>query len=234
MSFDLNDAEQQSSGRKYGPLPLGSKVLLKMEFKEVAKPHPKHKYVFVTSGGLNMAWIEFTVISGEYEGVHWRENWMLPAPMQNATMTEGQTKACAISYSKMKAIVDAHRNIDPTDMSAQARAKRTLGSLMDMNGMTFPASLGLDKGREGTDKNGNKRIYFNNLVGTIVTPDRKDYRMLMGGGEIITDGITKRDSVPAPSQPSSYPSSPADNPFGAPLQENLMPSEAPQMDDCPF
>lgn len=236
MAFDLNDAEVQAERKKYGPVPMGSKVLIRMEYKEASRnPHPKSNYISVSARGLNMAWVEFTVAAGEYEGVRWRENWMLPAGMQSVSMTEGQTKACSITYSKMRAIVEANRGIDPNDKSAQAAGKRKLGSIMDLNGMTFPAVVGLAKeGREATDRNGNSRVYWDNVVSTIITPNRKEYAELMAGGEWINpEGVTSRENGGFRPQ-AAVPSVPNDDPFGGATDSAFGSEMGASSDDCPF
>ena len=232
MAIDFNEAEQQSSGKKYGPVPMGSKVMLKMELKESTNHQANAPFIAVSRGGVNMLWIEFTVMGGEYDGVHWRENWMLPVVSQTVSLTEGQRKGCNISYSRMRAILEAVRHINPSDKSAQANAKRSLATYMDLNGLIFPAVLGIAKeGREGKDRNGNPRIYWDNVVSAVITPDRSDYSNVMSGKDWINpNGITSRDTTPATPAPAQY-----DDPFAsAPSGVQTFPSEQAGVDGCPF
>ena len=61
MAIDFNEAEQQSSGKKYGPVPMGSKGMLKMELKESTNHQANAPFIAVSRGGVNMLWIELTV-----------------------------------------------------------------------------------------------------------------------------------------------------------------------------
>lgn len=203
MSIDLGEFEQQKE-RNYGPVPSGSYVLLKMNIVDAGKnAHPKESRVFVSSRtGLHMLSCEFTVASGTYEGVKWRELWMLPVGRQpqNVTMTKGQNTACMISASKMRAVVEAARGVDPSATDSNSRMKRQLNSLMDMDGMTFPARLKVDDGREYEGK-----TYYNNVVDLIITPDRQQYALVMNGGEDINpNGFTGRTEQKTPASDEGY------------------------------
>lgn len=192
MTYDFNDAETQKQ-RVSGPVPAGSIVLLKLE---IQKPNPEYAAKpgsFVTRSKKGLLWLDcmLTVQAGTYEGYKWFENFMLPEGMQQVSLTDGQKTACRISYSRMRAIIEAARGIDPKDQSQRARAARTLSNLLDLNGMTFPCRVGLDKQpRFYTKKDGSQGIAWDNRVGYILPVTDARFTEVMNGGEIITDGPT--------------------------------------------
>jgi hypothetical protein len=196
MAFDFNAAEEQKTFAA-GPVPVGSIVMLKLEIQRpneayAAKPG---SYVQKTKSGLYSLNCQFTVQHGTYAGYHWFENFLMPEGVQQARLTDGQLTACRISYSRMRAIIEAHRRIDPKDQSQRARAARNLADWMDLNGMQFPCRLGLKKEpREYTRKDGSKGLAWDNTVSFILPCTDKRFAEVVNGGEIITDGATQGDA----------------------------------------
>ena len=197
MAIDFNNAEEQKE-RTPGPVPAGSRVLLKIELQKPKEQYAAQpgSYVSVSKNGMYYLNAKFTVASGTYEGCHWFENWMLPEGAQKASMNEGQRQACRISYSRMRALVEAHRHIDPKDKSPRANSGRVLQNWLDLNGMTFPARLGIRKeGREVQMRDGSWKTFWDNQISSIVTLNDKEYADLMNGGETITDGPTEGEKA---------------------------------------
>lgn len=223
MSIDFNQAEEQRE-RAHGPVPAGSRVLLEMEIMKPRNESQQMPFVAVSSKKLYMLWVELKVVSGTYEGVKWRENWLLPEGQQRVQLTPGQKTGCRISFSRMRAIIEAARRIKPKDNSPQASSRRQINSWLDMNGMRFPARVGIDD--DGREYNG--KIYFDNTLAAVVTPEKDEYEELMHGGEFINpDGAVVGKNVPA-QQNANAPDYYDDGYGGAPF-----PSEAP-MSDEPF
>lgn len=220
MAIDFNQAEEQRE-RAHGPVPAGSRVLLEMEIMKPRNESQQMPFVAVSAKKLYMLWVELKVVSGTYEGVKWRENWLLPEGQQRVQLTPGQKTGCRISFSRMRAIIEAARHIRPKDDSQQAVSRRSINSWLDMNGMRFPARVGIaDDGREY-----NGRIYFDNTLAAVVTPDKDEYDPLMRGGEFINpDGAVTGKNAPA----AQYSGDSGYYDDGAPV-----PSEMPSEDD-PF
>ena len=200
MSFSFNEAEEQ---REFvaGPVPAGSTVLLKMKLQK-ARPEYAAKpdsFVSRTQSGMLQMNVKFTVQAGTYNGYHWFENMSLPVGMQRGVeLKEGQKRACNISYSKMRAILESVRGIDPKEKSPRASKARSIDDMMEFDGMVFPARLGIRKTpRIGTDRNGNQREYWDNQLGFVLPVTHADYALIKNGGEVITDGPTKGESQPA-------------------------------------
>lgn len=183
MAIDFNAAEEQREP-VYGPVPAGSRVLLSMELMKPKNESQQMPFVAVSKNKLYMLWVRFTVVSGTYQGFKWSENWMLPEGVQRIQLTEKQKMACRISYSRMRSVVEAARGINPQDKSPQANSRRVLNDWLDLNGMRFPARVGIKD--DGHEYNG--RIYWDNQVQRIITPDNPEYRELVAGGEFINKG----------------------------------------------
>lgn len=100
--------------------------------------------------------------------------------------------------------MEAVRCVDPKDKSPEADRKRVLNSWSDLDGMEFPARLGISKepyeGRDG-------RMYWSNTLGRILPCTDKEYQEVVNGGEVITDGPVVGDQQPrqqAPRQSGGY------------------------------
>ncbi len=105
---------------------------------------------------------EFTLVDGEYAK---RKFWKLFTVKAADGATDGQKRACDISASQLRAIIESARGIRPDDESEQAKAMRQLTSYGDFNGLRFIAKIGIEKGKDGyKDKNS---------LDAAITPDRK-------------------------------------------------------------
>lgn len=222
MPIDFNQAEPQKEFA-YGPVPSGSRVLLELEIMRPKNESQQMPFVSVSSKKLYMLWVELRVVSGTYEGVKWRENWLLPEGQQRVQLSPGQKTACRISFSRMRAIIEAARRVNPKDDSPQANNRRNINSWLDLNGMKFPARVGIaDDGRAYKG-----RVYWDNMITSIVTPDKEEYAALMQGGEVINpDGAVTGKKAPVS---NGYDSMPYDDQYGG----VAFPSESPVQDD-PF
>lgn len=193
MAIDFNQAEPQKE-RVHGPVPAGSRVLVELEIMRPKNESQQMPFVAVSSKKLYMLWVELRVVAGTYEGVKWRENWLLPEGYQRVALTDGQKTGCRISFSRMRAIIEAARHIKPSDNSTQANSRRSLNSFLDLNKMRFPVRVGIED--EGREYNG--RIYYDNVLAAVVTPDKEEYDALMRDGEFINpDGATVGKKAPA-------------------------------------
>jgi hypothetical protein len=183
--YDLNEEQDQKIGAS-GPIPSGSIVLVRLNVRK-PKYHAEGMEMPVGEAESGMLFLsaEYEVVSGAYEGLKIWENLFLPRGLQKISMTEGQEKACNIAGGKLKGIMNAARGVMPKDDSPSARRKRMINSWMDFHELEFPVQVGIAKEqKEGKDG----RLYWNNTIYRIVTPDVKQYRDVMDGGEYITDG----------------------------------------------
>jgi hypothetical protein len=220
MSFDFNCEDTQKEFVS-GPVPAGSKVMIRMTIVKPKNEVRPGSFVSQAKSGLLGLWCKLEVVSGAYQGVSWHENFWLPEGMQRVISTDGQRKAVKIAGSKLRAIVEAARRIDPADQSPAAVEARKVRTVLDMDGMTFPAKLGLDQ--NGREYNG--KVYWNNVLSMIITPDKPEFQDLIQGKEFITDGPTE-GKAPAAQNGSAYGS--------GDMGGSGFPSESGAFDDIPF
>lgn len=200
--IDLSQEQEQKSA--YGPVPSGSRVLVRLTIEKPKYASQDDELVAMAKTGLLQLFCRLEVAAGSYEGVAWYENITLPSRAQNIRLTEGQQKACGSGGRTLRAIVEAVRAVDPKDKSPEADRKRVLNSWSDLDGMEFPARLGISKepyeGRDG-------RMYWSNTLGRILPCTDKEYQEVVNGGEVITDGPVEGDQQPhqqAPRQSGGY------------------------------
>ncbi|MGM9989329.1 hypothetical protein [Desulfovibrio piger] len=189
--IDLSQEQEQKSA--YGPVPSGSRVLVRLTIEKPKYSSPNDDLVAQAKSGLLQLFCKMEVAAGSYDGVCWYENITLPSREQNIRLTEGQQKACGSGGRTLRAIVEAVNSVDPKDKSPQADRKRALRSWSDLDGVEFPARLGISKepyeGRDG-------RMYWSNTLGRILPCTDKEYQEIMNGGEFITDGPVEGDQRP--------------------------------------
>lgn len=188
--IDLGQAGQQKEGVR-GTIPPQSIVKVRMEIRKPNNPDPQDPAVTILSTGIKGVDLDFTVISGQFEGVSFWDNWFLPPSMQTITLTKGQEGMCNGAFAKFRAVIEAARNLDPADPAAN----RTIQSWLDMHGLEFPVKIGVEI---KTTKNGDK--YLKNNILKVLTPVDEHYTAVMGGGEVISD-------KPLPEIPEAPPSS---------------------------
>lgn len=200
--IDLSQEEEQKIA--YGPVPGGSRVLVRLTIEKPQYSSPDDELVALAKSNLLYLFCRLEVVAGSYEGVYWLENIMLPSRAQNIRLTEGQQKACGSGGRILRAIVESVNRIDPKDKSPQAERKRVLRSWSDLDGLEFPARLGISKkSYEGKDG----RLYWSNTLSRILPCTDKEYQEIMNGGEVITDGPVVGDQQPqrqAPRQTGGY------------------------------
>ena len=228
MSIDFNAAEEQRDPI-HGPVPAGSRVLLKLEILKPKNESQQMPFVAVSQKKLYMLWVRLTVHSGTYQGVKWTENWMLPEGSQQVQLTEKQKLACRISYSRMRGVIEAARGIDPKDKSPQANSRRVINDWLDLNGLVFPARVVVaDDGREY-----NGRTIWDNQIARVITPEMEEYQELMAGGEFINpDGATVGRNAPK-SNNQTPPRDDYDD-YAYRDYDSAAFHDAPSSDDCPF
>jgi hypothetical protein len=216
--INLNDAEKQKEFN-VGPIPAKSLVKVRLEIRQPKnRADQKDPAVTVYSSGLKGLDLELTVVSGRFEGVRIWENWFLPPSMQTISLTEGQRGVCNGSFSKMRAAIEASRNLDPDDPAAD----RNINSWFDLHGLEIPVKVGIDKPKPG-DR------YINNKIAKILTPDMDHYREVMGGGEVISD-----EPIPAiPEAKETTPAKPAGGWEQTPQQTEPSKPATPQQTNIP-
>lgn len=251
--LDLNTAGEQKEAA--GAIPPKSIVPVRLTVRAPkAGSEGSHPLLTRSSNGLEYLNCEFEVMAGQFTG---RKIWENLGILGH---TEGQKKNVEISTRKLRAIVEATRNIQPKDQSPQAVQGRRLKSPEVLQGIVFGVKVGVEKPEAG-DR------YVNNTISLIITPDHEFYSQVMNGQDLITNepvpAIPQATAAPAPgwAAPASAPkpAAPVQGSFGgwtppppaAPAQQlaraaapawatqpagsgPAFPSEASGMDDVPF
>lgn len=181
--LDFNDEEQQSQ-RQYGPVPAGSKVLMKLELQRPKYSSPEDSMLARTQKGLLQLFCKLTVADGSYKGCFWYENITLPAKCQTIPMQDNMAISARIGGSLIRAIIESVRRIDPKATDGRAMQGRRINSWNELDGVEFPAVLGIDK--KPFEKDG--REYWNNRISRVIPCTDKEFPTILRGGEIITDG----------------------------------------------
>lgn len=191
MAIDFSREEAQKE-RNYGPVPAGSRVLVKLHLERTKYPSREDPDIAEAQSGLLQLPCKIEVAEGTYAGCSWFENITLQVGMQKIRLTEGQETAAKRGGSMLKAIIESVRRIDPADTSTRADSQRQINKWTDFDGMVFPARLGINKkGYVGKDG----KTYWNNRLSRIVSCTDKEYNDLMRGVEFITDGPTRGEST---------------------------------------
>lgn len=178
--FDFSDAsEQREFGN--GPVPAGSIVMVEME---VLQPNEDRRarenpYISVAQSGLRQIYCQFTVTKGGYSGVNFRQNITLPLGAQAVSLSPNQEKACNIGNSTLKAIcLAAKKNTKVKDVTS-------------LTGLVFPVRVKIND--RPAEKDG--RVYWNNEISLVITPDKEAYAEVSRHGEIIlADGPVTGDT----------------------------------------
>jgi hypothetical protein len=116
-------------------------------------------------GDCEMLDLEFTVVDGSYKG---RKFWQY---LIITGTTDGHKKMAVDSLGVLKAILDSALGLKPKDVSAEARAARTVG-VKKFEGMNFMAKIGVEAGGPKNDGSGNAD---KNILAGIITPDKTDW-----------------------------------------------------------
>lgn len=210
--FDLSgEGEQQEM--QFGPVPGGSVVVVELEIlKHQEEPDP---YIFTAQSGLRQLSCRCHVINGTYKGVMWRQNITLPAVSQNIALTQGQQRACNIGGAQLKAICIASNR--PLRM-AHPR---------EISGARFPVKVRIN--RRPYEKDG--KVYWNNEIAVVITPDMQEYVAIRRSGEIIVpDGPVVGDGY----NPVHTAQSQTQTDFADPFPSEQQIQAAQQVDPVPF
>jgi hypothetical protein len=147
------------------------------------------------AGDAEMLDLEFTVLDGTYKGRKFWHNLLL------AGTTDGQKKMAAGNLGVLKAVLDSALGLMPNDVSAEARAARTV-SLRQFEGMNFIAKIGEEKG--GPKKEGGNYPDKNILAGAI-TKDKKEWHPVEQPPPFNGGGGAPSSTPPAPAAPVERP-----------------------------
>ena len=151
MDFDFNTAQRSTSSNTLIPAGTQAPVIVHVQAGDPGTPDD---CLVRTKSGLLQLVLEMTITEGDYAR---RKVWqrLTMGGSRGMTLTEGQEKAVSISRSFLRSLIEAMRNISPTDDSPAAMQARKINSLMDINGAEIWVEIGIEKDKTGEygDKN---------------------------------------------------------------------------------
>jgi hypothetical protein len=118
-------------------------------------------------GDCELLAIEFALKDGAYARRRFWENWVVSGT------TQGHSEAAGYTRSKLRAMLESARGIQPSDLSEQARAARTV-DLKDFDGMVFIGKIGVERGKPRSDGSG-ENYPDKNVLAAVITPDKRDW-----------------------------------------------------------
>jgi hypothetical protein len=118
-------------------------------------------------GTSEMLDLEFVVVDGPHVRRKFWEYMILGGT------ADGHAKAAEISRGRLRAIIESARGIKPDDVSPQARQARTI-ELKELDGMTFIAKIGVEKGKPRNGPSGDN-FPDKNILAAIVTPNKCEW-----------------------------------------------------------
>jgi hypothetical protein len=231
MGINFNEAPEQKVGGG-GPIPPRSVVKVAMKIRQPSqqKAHAQSHMITVYKTGLIGLDCEFVVSDGTFEGCKVWENIFLRPQFQEINLSRGQEGICHRGDGLLRAIIEAARNIQPTDTSQPATQARMINDWADFDGMAFGIMVGVDTPKPGDQ-------YINNTIIRVITPDQDEYQTVMAGGEIVSG----KPIPEIPAAKNSQPGGPVGGGWGggqsaAPPpqhQQQKYQPPAPKYDDVP-
>lgn len=193
--FDFNEAEPQRAGG--GELiPDGTIALV------VSKLRPGGNgpggYLRNSDSGCQMLDFEFTVDGGDFDR---RKLWSLYVV---SGVTEGHEKAANITRSRLRAMLESARGIDPSDGSDDAMKARRADGWGTFDGLAFCVKIGVEQGglKDKTAGPQSERYADKNVIKAVITPDDDDYIAPSPQAKAAA-AATKPANTNAPSTPAA-------------------------------
>lgn len=181
-----NNDNPRGSHTVLGPLPVGSRVLLRVTLADAWYPVEGFPLLTKSRKGIAQLPVGVEVASGRYAGYHWYERITVPERFQRIEMNDGQRFSCKVGNSILVSILQSAHGIAPgTDDD-----RLHIQSWECFNGLVFPAKLDID---QKPIMRGGKR-YWRNCIKYVLPVTDPDYRFIMNGGEYISKGPVSWDA----------------------------------------
>jgi hypothetical protein len=149
-----------------------------------------------TDGTCEMLNFELTVADGPYQARKFWHNLLLVGT------TDGQKRMAATNLGVLKAILDSALGLMPNDVSAEARAARTVG-LKVFEGMRFICRIGVEKGGPNKKEGGN--YPDKNVIAGVITKDKTDWHPIEQPPPFNGGGGSAPPTPSAPAAPVERP-----------------------------
>ena len=184
---DFNSADDQNS---FDLIPKGTLVKVRMTIKPGGYDDPAQGWTGgyatqnQTTGSVYLN-CEFVVLDGPYTR---RKMWSLIGLHSN----KGPEWA-NMGRAYIKGILNSARGLHPQDNSPQAQQARRISGFVDLDGIEFVGKVEMEKDQYGEDKN---------VIKLAITPDRKEYAVVMGNA---TPQPAQQQAPASQQQPTAAP-----------------------------
>ena len=193
MTFDMNDVAPQQSGDL---IPDGTFAKLVMTLRKGGADGMSE-----ADRGLlkvsNQPGSDVLTLDAEFtvaEGPHARRKFWQNFTVQGGKLDEqGQSIGWKISKGQFRAMIDSALGLNPEDMSEEAKAKRVLRGLADLDGISFVAKIQIESSRNPAYKDANKLDH-------VVLPTAPEWQKVMAGEPVPAQPSNKPRSAAAPAQ----------------------------------
>lgn len=181
----------QKANKIQGPLPKGSRVLIRLTLEESMYPMENCESLSKTRIGLAQLPVRLEVASGRYAGYYWYERITAPKEYQTIPLDRGLLETCRVGASILRAILESSHGIKPYAKDKEADDIRNFKSWDVFDGLIFPAKLDIDT-KPVSKRNGS--VVWKNTLKYILPVTDRDYETIMAGGEYISKGAISCDS----------------------------------------
>jgi hypothetical protein len=161
--MNFNDAEQQT---EFGLIPNNTIAKARLTIK----PGGDFSDSFLTrSKDGNSAYLncEFVIMEGQF----------VRRKIFDKIGICGSDVWVNMGKSRIRAIIESAKNVNPKDMSEAAMAARKINSFGELDGLEMIIKIGIENDRSGVYPDKNK-------VASIITPDNSFYKDYMNGQDI--------------------------------------------------
>ncbi len=200
--YDFNDVPDE----EFNLIPTGTKARLNIE---LIRPTPgKSRSAFLhksKDSDLHFLRLRFTIVSDPLKGSRFMQNFMYGIPGMERTklstqFPEGTVKAINIAVSRLKAIIQSARGIDPKDKQANCAIR----SFQELHNIQVAACIKISKNKKSEYSDFNEISY-------VIRSNSEDYGPIMSRNTTIMSTAVGTDSSPSYSnsdQPSPSPAPP--------------------------
>ena len=202
MTYDMNDAQPQVSGEL---IPDGTYAKVAMHIRKggVDGAGDLDKGLLKASNqpGSDVLSLdtEFTLLEGPHAR---RKFWQAFTVSGGKLDEEGQSIGWKISKSTFRAMIDSALGLNPDDMSEDAKAKRVLRGLSDLDGISFVAKVAVGPSRNSSYRDQNRLAH-------VVLPTAPEWQKVMNGEHVPAAPASKsRAAVPQTEKPAGGQGSP--------------------------
>ena len=174
MTYDLNDAQPQMSGEL---IPDGTFAKVAMHIRKggVDGAGEADRQLLKASNqpGSDVLSLdaEFTVLEGAYAR---RKFWQSFTISGGKLDEQGQSIGWKISKAAFRAMIDSALGLKPDDMSEEAKSKRLLRGLSDLDGISFVAKIAVEPARSSAYRDQNRLAH-------VVVPTAPEWQKVMNG-----------------------------------------------------